>query len=246
MRIALVDDDQKCLAKMENICHDFGTQNHCQMETVCFMSGEAFLKSAESGKFSMVFMDVYMSGMNGIATAQKMKEQDIDCLLVFLTSSTEFMPDAFSCHAFEYITKPFVSQRIMDVLHDAVKILPTSSKYIEIASGRNTIPILHNDILSVVTDAHYLNIELTDGTVLRSRMTIPEFMAQLGSDPRFIPVNKGIVLNADYILDFEGNCCILENGTRFPVRVRDRTKTEQEVRNYHFNKIRRRQRLGKE
>lgn len=231
---------------MAEICRSFSINNHCKMETVSFTSGEAFLKAMENDSFSMVFMDVYMDGINGVATALKMRKQDSLCLLVFLTSSTEFMPEAFSCHAFEYVTKPFTPKRITDVLHDALKILQPSSRYIELSNGRNTVPVLHDSILSAVTDAHYLNITLTDGNTLRSRMTMSDFLLQLEEDPRFILVNKGIVLNADYILDFEDSCCIMENGSRYPVRVRDRIKTEQKVRNYHFNKIRRRQRLGKE
>ena len=58
---------------------------------------------------------------------------------------------------------------------------------------------------------------------------------------RFISVNKGITLNADYIAEFENNCCILSNGSRFPVRIRDRRKTEQAVEDYNFWKIRSRQ-----
>ena len=58
-------------------------------------------------------------------------------------------------------------------------------------------------------------------------------------------INKGIVVNADYILTFEDNCCIMENGIQFPVRVRDFLKIEQTVRKYHFMKIRERQSLSK-
>lgn len=246
MKIALVDDDRNCLDEMTKICRDFGLENHCRIETSSFTSGEAFLSAMESASFSLVFMDVYMSGIDGIAAALKMRKKGNMCLLVFLTSSPEFMPDAFSCHAFEYVTKPFTPQRITAVLHDALRLIKPSSRYLELSNGKKTIPLLHDNILSVITDAHYLNIELTDGTSLRSRMTMSDFLHQLDGDPRFIHVNKGIVLNADYILDFEDHCCILENGARFPIRVRDRVKTEQEVRSYHFDKIRRRQYSGKE
>lgn len=245
MKIALVDDDQNCLNKMAMFCHDFGIQNCCQIETVLFTSGNAFLEALNNGSFSVVFMDIYMNETDGILTALKMREKDHNSILIFLTSSMEFMPDAFSCHAFEYIIKPFSRQRITNVLLDVIKVLPLSSKYMEISSNRNTIPVFFEHIISVITDAHYLNIRLADKTVLRSRMTISEFIEKTKGDSRFILINKGIILNADYILDFEDHCCILENGERFPVRVRSRQKTEQAVRNYHFEKIRSCQRHGR-
>jgi len=242
MKIALVDDDQSCLDKMSGLCHDFGIQNRCQIETALFTSGKAFLEALDSSKFSVIFMDIYMEGMDGISTALKMRERESSSILIFMTCSMEFMRDAFSCHAFEYIIKPFSPERIKNVLQDVLKVLPLSSKYIEISSNRKTNPVFLNNIISVITDAHYLNIGLSDNTALRSRMTMPEFIKKVEGDSRFISVNKGIMLNADYILDFQDNCCILENGARFPIRVRDRKKTEQVVRNYHFEKILRQQR----
>lgn len=244
MKIALIDDEQKYLEDMEQICRDFGSTHQCRVETFSFHSGEDFLAAFDSGRFSLVFMDIYMNGMNGVDAAQKMRQKDSGCILIFLTSSMEFMPEAFSCHAFEYITKPFSRERVTQVLSEALKVLPPPPKYMEIISDRRRVPVLFSDIISAITDAHYLEIGLMNGTVLRSRMTMTEFLTLARDDPRFVPVNKGIVLNADYIVTFENNCCIMENNARFPIRIRDRLKVEQAVRDYHFENIRRHQRHG--
>ncbi len=241
MKIALVDDEQKCLDEMAQIFHDFGTQRCCQMEIVPFLNGEAFLEAFEDSGFSAVFMDIYMDGMDGVAAASKMRDLDNRCILVFLTSSTDFMPDAFSCHAFEYIIKPLSPQRIFQVLTDILEVLPPPQKYIEVISNRKTVRIFLDEVASVTTDAHYLDIGLTDGETLRCRMTMAEFLELTDRDSRFLPVNKGITINADYILEFKDNCCILENGTQFPTRVRNRLQIERAARDYHFRKIRERQ-----
>lgn len=238
MKIALVDDEKEYLNQMADYCWEFGKQNNLHFEFSGFMDGESFMESFKKGAFSIVFMDIYMEGMDGIETARKLREKDSECILVFLTSSQDFMPDAFSCHAFEYITKPFTKTRVWQVLRDALKVMPPVSRFIEIVSGRKTIPVFLTDILSVVSDGHYLEISLTDGTVLRSRMTAGELLRLTNHDPRFLSVNKGIILNADYIREIENNCCTLENGAKFPIRVRRRLQIEQEVRDYHFEKIR--------
>ena len=241
LKIAFVDDEPGGLDEIEQICRNFGKETGHPVETLPFESGEAFLKAFETGSFDLVFMDIYMEGMNGVAAALKMRRQDRGCLLVFLTSSMDFMPDAFSYHAFEYVTKPFTKERIFDVLSDAVKVLPREQSYVELTADRKTVCLFLDEIASAVTDAHYLDITLTDGRKLRCRMTMTEFMEKIGADPRFIPVNKGIAVNAEHILAFEKGCCIMESGARFPVRVRDSAKVEQKARDYHFEKIRRRQ-----
>lgn len=215
--------------------------NQCQTEIVSFVSGEDFLSDFKRNKFSIIFMDIYMEKMDGITAALKMREQDNSCLLIFLTSSADFMPDAFSCHAFEYVVKPFSAKRIFDVLSDAVKVLPQNRKYVALVSDRKPVQIFLNEITSAVTDAHYLDITAADGERLRCRMTMSEFMEKTGCDTRFIPVNKGITVNAEHILEFEKGCCVMKNGVKFPVRVRDGAKIEQMARDYHFEKIRQRQ-----
>lgn len=241
MKIALVDDEENYLDEMAKLVRDFSAQCCCQVETVPFLSGEAFLEAFRDGGFSAVFMDIYMDGIDGIAAAMKMRDTDNKCILVFLTSSTDFMPDAFSCHAFEYITKPFSPQRIFQVLSDILKVLPPLQKYIEVISDRKTVRIFLYEIASVVTDAHYLDIVLINGENLHCRMTMPEFTELTNGDLRFLTVNKGIAVNAEYVLEFRDNCCVMENGTKFPIRVRDRLKIEQAVRDYNFRKIRERQ-----
>jgi len=241
LKIALVDDEQEYLDEMTKLIRDFCTQHCYQIETVSFLNGESFLKAFDGGGFSVVFMDIYMDGMDGVAAALKMRGIDSRCILVFLTFSMDFMPDAFSCHAFEYITKPFSPQRIFQVLTDILKVLPPLQKYIEVINNRQTVRIFLDEIASVITDAHYLNIALLDGETLHCRMTMPEFVELTGRDSRFLSINKGISVNAEYILEFEDNCCIMENGTKFPIRVRDRLKIEQAARDYHFGKIRERQ-----
>ncbi len=241
LKIALVDDEQEYLDGMGKLCSSFGRSAGYPVEAVPFCSAGDFLEAFSGGSFDLVFMDIYMEGMDGVAAALEMRKSDSGCLLVFLTSSTDFMPDAFSCHAFEYVTKPFTKERIFDVLSDAVKVLPREQSYVELTADRKTVCLFLDEIASAVTDAHYLDITLTDGRKLRCRMTMTEFMEKIGADPRFIPVNKGIAVNAEHILAFEKGCCIMESGARFPVRVRDSAKVEQKARDYHFEKIRRRQ-----
>lgn len=126
------------------------------------------------------------------------------------------MPDAFSCHAFDYILKPITRSRVFQVLLDAQKLLPGNSRYIEVNSNRQNIPVFLSDIQSAATDAHYLDIHLKDGNLVRTRMTASEFLKLTGEDCRFLVINKGLILNMDYIFNMENNSCIMTDGSRFP------------------------------
>lgn len=243
MKIALVDDEQIHIDDMTRICREFGAENDIELDIYAFPDGESFLASLDKHIYSIVFMDIFMDGMDGVAAAKSFRQWDSGCILIFLTSCGERMPEAFSCHAFEYIMKPFDDKRVKDVLTDAVKLLP-ASKYIEVYSGRRNVRLLLSDISYAVSDAHYICIGLADGTELRCRMTAGEFMEQIGNDRQFISINKGIIVNAEMVTGFDNSCCLLENGARFPIRIRDRLAIEQAVQDYNFGKIRSRQNHG--
>ena len=177
-----------------------------------------------------------MEKMNGIAVAEKLREKDRNILIVFVTTSPDFMMQAFSVHAFHYITKPYKAEQIYKVLDDASSYVSDNSKYIEVMCDRRNTLISLKEIVSVESDAHYINIGVVSGLRYRTRMTIAEFLKLADNDTRFIPVNRGIVLNADYIKDIEGSVCVTGDGERFPIKIREKTRIEQSIREYMFKK----------
>ncbi len=241
MKIALVDDEREYLEQMETICRDYDLKNGSNMEIFSFPNAETFLDAVSDTGFPIVFMDIYMSGTDGISAARRLREKDRNCVIIFLTASGEFMPEAFSCHAFEYLSKPIDRERVEKCLDDAMKMLFPPAEFIEIASERKTARVFLRDIVFVVTDAHYLEICLTDGTKLRCRMTITDFIRLAENDSRFILANRGVLLNAEHILSFESGCCVMNDGTRLPLRVKDAGQVEQAISRYNFDSIRRRQ-----
>lgn len=244
MKIAIVDDEERCREDLTLLLQAAGEAYGCRIDLAAFPGAEEFLDAFQREQFSLVFMDIFLAGMDGVAAAARLWASDKRCLLVFLTSSEEFRQDAFAVHAFDYLTKPVTPERVSTVLRDALAVLPREEKYIKVASGRKTVTLLLRSVVSVVTDAHYVDIGLADGAVVRSRMTIQEFLGLTGGDPRFLTINKGVVVNAEAVAQVEGACCVMADGARLPVRVRDRAQVEQAVRDYHITTIRSRQRHG--
>ena len=193
----------------------------------------------------MVFMDIYMNGITGIETAKEIRKTDKHCLLIFLTTSTEHMPDAFSCHAFEYIQKPVNEKRIMQVMIDVKHILPIKTQYIELNSNRQNICILYDDFIMAIADKHYLNITDIQGNIYKIRQTFSKFVTSLQQDKRFLQINKGILVNMNYIVSIEENICILKNGQRLPIKIRDSAKIKEIWYQYGFEQIRIKQKRRK-
>ena len=61
------------------------------MQIDCFPDGIAFFNSFKENTYKIAFVDIFMEKMNGIAVAEKLREKDRNILIVFVTTSPDFM-----------------------------------------------------------------------------------------------------------------------------------------------------------
>ena len=78
MRIALVDDRPDALVKLSDTLNDYAARNGLHFDLCFFPSGESLLESYSAGRYSVIFLDVFMDGITGIETAERIRETDED------------------------------------------------------------------------------------------------------------------------------------------------------------------------
>lgn len=171
MRIALVDDSEIERGILLSLITDYGCEKQILFESDCFDSGDAFLSSFSSDKYDIVFMDIFMNGMSGVETASKMRQIDSHVILIFLTASADYMPDAFRVHAFHYILKPYQKDAIFACLNDASLHLPASETFISFSVNAIEVRIFASQIVCIVADSHYTWI--TDRNGQKYHLVLP-------------------------------------------------------------------------
>ena len=240
MRIALIDDEIKYLNEMKELLLKLHEELFPSFSMVIdsFQTGSSFLENAEKEKYQLVFMDIYIGDTNGISVAKQFREKDPECLLVFLTSSSDFMPEAFSCHAFEYITKPFSPEWVRKVLSDAIPLLKDENAFITLPVAGVVQKLPLSDILAVITDGHYLDISMIRNNDVRCRITINEFMKLANGSKCLLQINRGIIINMDYIDEIGDISITLTNGNSYPIQTKRKSSIKQEIYDYRFYKLR--------
>lgn len=84
-----------------------------------FNSGENLLQAQES--FDIIFLDILMDGLDGMRTAELLRRENPDTVLVFVTSSRKYVFDAYEVEAFRYLLKPLEDGQLRKVLGLAVQ-----------------------------------------------------------------------------------------------------------------------------
>jgi CheY-like chemotaxis protein len=100
-RIMLVDDDPSILDAAKTAIESYG------YEVVTAESGEACLERLDEA--DLVFLDIKMPGMDGIATLKEIKRRDPSIPVIMITAyaTVDSAIEAMKEGAFDYIRKPF-------------------------------------------------------------------------------------------------------------------------------------------
>jgi two-component system LytT family response regulator len=74
--------------------------------------GSAALRLFEEQRPDVVFLDVEMPHVTGVECAKRIADINPKTVILFATAHEEYMPEAFSVYAFDYLVKPFRLERL--------------------------------------------------------------------------------------------------------------------------------------
>ena len=239
IRIAIVDDQQ---SDRDALKDDLSQHMPVGLSASisCFDSSETFLHVFTPGDDSLVFLDICMDGMNGIEAARRVRQRSARCLIVFLTTSREYAFDAFPVHPFDYLIKPYRPEELARVLASAFRFMSESETQVEIRLPRQSILLAYSQIAAVASHGHTVDIFTVPGACLKSSMTFSELDAALRGDERFLPCNRGILINMDEALKLDSESILMANGMHFPLRQRNRLELINRFTEYQLKRMIRR------
>ena len=91
-----------------------------------FPSGRDLLNAMEN--FDVIFLDIMMCGMDGMKTAQLLREKAFDKILIFISASRDYVFEAYDVEAFQYLVKLIAFYKLKNVLQRVVKKLENHSQ----------------------------------------------------------------------------------------------------------------------
>lgn len=241
MNIAIVDDDQKEIDTLSGILKEYAALGKTALTINVFHSAQEILAAYRPYAYTAIFMDIYMDGKTGIEAAQEILSLDRRAIIIFLTSSDEHMPQAFSMHAYDYIGKPAKKERLFKVMDDVLlrKSELESSPTLTINCDRNTVSLPYRDIVYVRTaDHNYLEIMDEAKNTYITRLTFSKVADTLAKDRRFLLIIRGIIVNMEYIHKLSGDICYLKNGVQLPINIRNAKELENIYQNFKFDSMR--------
>lgn len=230
LHIAVCDDDendQKVLCShIDSVCADMNIKAFVHT----FFTGEELLASS-CRSYDIVFMDIYLKGINGIDAARSINRSE-NCRFVFTSVSSEHAIEAFNLNAAHYLCKPLTKEAVAEAIKRCFPAAAKENKVLEIKSGKYLIPIPMDKIMYIeVTDKLCtIHTEKNSFQTYSSLNALTEFL----DEDIFIRAQQSFSVNMNFIDSFFYDHVVMRDGTQIFLSRNSRSMLKDKYQQFLF------------
>jgi two-component system response regulator LytT len=191
IRALIVDDEAPARGELRYLL-----QAHDDVSVVgeAANAADAF-ELARDPEVDVVFLDVEMAGVTGLAAAPLVRERTDPPAVVFVTAHAQYAVDAFAVEAFDYLLKPVDPDRLARVIErlrerSRENAVPVEKIPVVAAGGTELLDVAQ--VHYVQADGDYSRIHTYDRSYLCTA-SLGELEERLG--PRFARVHRSHLVN---------------------------------------------------
>lgn len=218
-KCAVCDDDVAMLSHMSELIEKYQCARKLKMENVCFQSTLELLEAISHGAyFDAIFLEINMTGINGIEAAREIRKKDRETRIIFLSYSTEFAVESYTVEAFYYQLKPVGEEACFLLLDNVVNAVSQNREkciVVKCRTGIMRIPIEKLEYCEVM--GRSILFHLREGAVLESIGKMQDMEQLLLRYACFIKPHRSYLINMDYLRSISGREITLKSGTKIPI-----------------------------
>lgn len=233
MKIAICDDEeyyvQKIRKRVEEILQQKGMTDY-RLDS--YGSGQELCADVEKIKeYSIVFLDINMQGMNGIETAERIREINSQVYLVFITAYVDYAVEGYRVEAIRFLLKDMLDKMLPECVETILEKMKYSRRIVSFPFVEGRRELLLEKIYCIENQKHKQTFHLfgTEKVKFHLYSKLDELEQQL-SCYGFIRIHKSYLVNVKYITAIENYKVRLRMGEVLPI-PRERYR---EVRERYF------------
>ena len=139
MRIAYCEDEPAQRSRMEMLLRTFAERKRLPLTVEAFSDSAAFLfQYPGSYPFDLIFLDIDLGGMDGMALARKIRETDSEVPILFLTNHKEYVFEGYEVQAFRYLLKPVTEDTLFPLLEELQAMRGQEKPHLLLSLGGET------------------------------------------------------------------------------------------------------------
>lgn len=223
MVIGVCDDNEVMRKYMVKSCETIAAEFDDEILIRTFQDGSAVLNQ----DLDILILDIEMKDVDGITVKDTFQRKDKNTIIIFVTSHSELMPQAFGVNVIGFVTKNFIEEQLPPILTLAVKkVLNTVS-----VDGVDS-----RDICYIEAEHVYNMLHTVGKQEILVRISSSE-LEQMLSGVGFIRVHRAYIVNMAFV-DGIHEKSIIVDGQEIPVSSRLRSKIKKDYDKYCRENVR--------
>ncbi|MBQ8821357.1 MAG: response regulator transcription factor [Lachnospiraceae bacterium] len=216
MRIGICDDERAQQELLRSYVEKWAEDNQEKIAIHCFMSAEEFLFAWEEDKsFDLLILDVEMGEMNGMELAKKLRNQDAEVPILFVTGYERYIAMGYEVSALHYLLKPIRPEKLWEQLGRIRDRRKSIEKiWFQTAEGSIVVPV--EDIWYIEADRH--NCILHFGEKQQQIKHALSYVIKLLQHRReLVSCHRSLLVNLQHVSMIVKNELVMDNGERLPI-----------------------------
>ena len=238
IKAAFCDDDLSVLNELHVLMDNYRVERNQEITYTAFHSPLELIAQIEKGmRFDILFLDVLMPGVNGIETAQEIREYDSAMKIIFLTSSAEYAVESYTVHAYFYQLKPIWPESFYRLMDSVLKECAQEQRRSLILRCKSGITQISLDrLMYCEVQGRTLVFHMQNGEQLESVGSMDDLSGQLAKYNNFLRAHRSYLVNMEYIKTISSKAILMVNQDEIPVPHGKCSEIKNQYLEYAFSK----------
>lgn len=224
---------------IEHYCEETGRE----LSLDHYMSGIELIEAMKAGKtYDICILDYIMPEIKGVELADTLRKMGYSGMIIFISSTTEYVMDSFGVHPFYCLEKPVSPEKLRTILDSAFQELDEKNpKMLVVKTDEGERQFLIKDILYISRYDRSVQYVVYGGSAYNTQKLRTSFRDSVGviaEEEGFLMLGT-MIINMNRIDVVSKDEVIFKDGTHFaPPTVHMKTIKEKlkEFRNNKFGK----------
>ena len=215
-RLAICEDEEIFFKEIESICCEYLKRMNIEYTITLYDSGENFLTafSVKQHRYDLILLDIIMGGINGMDVAKNIRETDSEVVIIFVTSSREYVFEGYDVNALHYLTKPINAESLVRLIRKAYTEKFQNNVFV-FKSGDMNHRVSVQNIVSLEINGRKVEINMFDRTLLYPGK-LSDLLSKLPGNC-FVRCHQAYAVNIRNIRELTRFDAIAKNGKRIPI-----------------------------
>ncbi|MGN0290950.1 MAG: GHKL domain-containing protein [Lachnospiraceae bacterium] len=223
LRIGICDDEFAEVERQSTQVEQVMSYLGLRAEIVKCLSGEDILSEMGEGrKFDFLMLDIEMQQMDGIETAQKVREQDYNVVLIFVSAHDSHCKRAIGVQPFAFLDKPLDTKELLEVFQKALQRQSRDKRSYRFQWNKVFYQVDLQEILYFSSEKRVIKVVMKDKEY-RFYGILDQVEQEIQNETEmFLRIHKSWLVNAGYIREYHYEKVVLEGGEELTISKRNR------------------------